>query len=179
MSSVGFAETFLDRFRWIDGHADVLGLLADGDFLHAASEALAAPFRASGVTKVAGIEARGFVLGAAVALDLAVGFVPIRKEGSIHPGAKAVARAAPDWRGKEPVLQIQRAAVAKTDRVLLVDDWVETGSQALTARRLIEECGAGWAGLTLLVDQAEPAIRDLLAPLSAVAKFEDLAPSAG
>jgi adenine phosphoribosyltransferase len=171
---VGFAETFLDRFRWIDGHADVLGLLADGDFLRDASEALAAPFRTAGVTKVAGIEARGFILGAAVALDLAVGFAPIRKEGAIHPGPKAAARVAPDWRGKEPVLQLQRAAVAKTDRVLLVDDWVETGSQALAARRLIEECGALWAGLTVLVDQVDPAVRDLLEPFAAVASSRDL-----
>lgn len=177
--AMAFREIFLDRFRWVGGHADVLGLLADGAFLGGAAEALAGPFRASGVTKVAGIEARGFILGAAVALDLAVGFVPIRKEGAIHPGAKAVAQVAPDWRGEEPVLQLQRAVVAKSDRVLLVDDWVETGNQALAARGLIEECGAAWVGLTVLVDQAEPTIRDLLEPLSAVARSQDLPPSVG
>lgn len=176
---MGFAETFLARFRWVGGHADVLGLFAAGDFLREAAEALAAPFRASGVTKVAGVEARGFILGAAVSLDLAVGFVPIRKQGAIHPGAKAVAQAAPDWRGNEPVLALQRAVVAKGDRVLLVDDWVETGSHALAARRLIEECGAEWAGLSVLVDQAEPVVRDLLEPFSAVARFQDLPPSDG
>ncbi len=177
---MSFAETFLDRFRWVGGHADVLGMVAGEDFLAAAAAALAEPFRVSGVTKVAAIEARGFIFGAAVALDLAVGLIPIRKEGAIHPGAKAVAQAAaPDWRGNEPVLLLQRAAVGSKDRVLLVDDWVETGTQALAARRLIEDCGARWVGLTVLVDQAEPAIRELLEPFSSVVRYADLPPSVG
>jgi adenine phosphoribosyltransferase len=174
-----FSEKFLERFRWIGGHADVLGLFADGAFLAQTAEALAAPFRAAGVTKVAGVEARGFVLGTAVALDLAVGFVPIRKLGSIHPGPKAVVRAGPDWRGNEQDLLLQRAALATTDRVLLVDDWIETGSQALAARSLIEDCGAEWAGLTVLVVQAETRTRRLLEPLSAVVEFDALPPSVG
>lgn len=172
-----FSSNFIERFRWIGGHADVLGLFVDGVFLADAAAALAAPFRAAGITKVAGVEARGFVLGATVALDLAVGFVPIRKPGSIHPGPKAVVRAAPDWRGNEQELLVQRAALTTTDRVLLVDDWIETGSQALAARKLIEECGAEWAGLTVLVVQTEMATRHLLEPLRAVVEFEALPPS--
>jgi adenine phosphoribosyltransferase len=174
---VDFSQEFVERFRWVDGHADVLGLLADGAFLAGAAEALAAPFRASRVTKVAGVEARGFILGTAAALELAAGFVPIRKRGSIHPGPKAVARAAPDWRGNEPELLLQRAILSPADRVLLVDDWVETASQALAARGLIEDCGAAWAGLSVLVDQAEPPTRRLLEPLAAVVQFGALPPS--
>jgi adenine phosphoribosyltransferase len=153
---VAFAARFLERFRWVDGHADVLGMLADGSFLAEAAVALAAPFRDGAVTKVAGIEARGFVLGTAVALELGTGFVPVRKAGSIHPGPKATARSGRDWRGNEHELQVQRAVLARSDRVLLVDDWIETGSQAAAARTLIEDCGAGWAGLSVLVDQAGP-----------------------
>ena len=84
-----FREIFLERFRWVGGHADVVGLFGDGVFLAQAAEALAMPFQAAGVTRVAGVEARGFILGTAVALDLGVGFVPIRKQGAIHPGPKA------------------------------------------------------------------------------------------
>jgi adenine phosphoribosyltransferase len=171
---VDFADSLVERFQWIEGHADVLGLFADGAFLAQAAAALAEPFRAAGVTKVAGIEARGFILGTAVALDLGVGFVPIRKGGAVHPGPKAVVRAAPDWRGNEPDLLVQRAALTGTDRVLLVDDWVESASQALAARQLVEECGARWAGLTVLVDQAEPATRQLLEPFAAVVDAESL-----
>jgi adenine phosphoribosyltransferase len=174
---VEFAETFLERFRWIGGHADVLGLLADGAFLAGAATALAEPFREAGITKVAGVEARGFVLATAVALDLGVGFVAIRKAGAIHPGPKATLRADVDWRGNELELVVQRAALTSTDRVLLADDWIETGSQALAARQLIEECGAAWAGLTVLVDQSEPAVRSRLEPLAAVVHHHALPPS--
>ncbi len=176
---MGFGEEFLRRFRWIHGHADVLGLFADGAFLARAAEALAAPFESASVTKVAGVEARGFILGAAVALRLGAGFVPIRKHGAIHPGAKATVRAAADWRGNRPELVVQREAVTAADLVLLVDDWIETGSQALAARELIEDCGGRWAGLSVLVDQSGAAIRERLEPVASVVTFDALPPSAG
>jgi adenine phosphoribosyltransferase len=179
MRRMEFAEELVRRFRWIDGHADVLGLFADGGFLRRAAETLAAPFAPAPVTKVAGVEARGFILGTAVALDLGVGFVPIRKRGAIHPGAKAMVRATADWRGNEPELVLQRRVVGAGDLVLLVDDWLETGSQALAARRLIEECGGRWAGLSVLVDQSEPAVRLGLEPVAAVVSSAALPPSGG
>ena len=163
-----FRDDLLARFRWIDGHADVLGLLADGDFLARAVDALAAPFAGAGVTKVVAVEARGFVLGAAVAVRLGAGFVAIRKPGSIHPGPKAETRTARDWRGNETLLRMQRAALGAADRALLVDDWAETGSQARAAKRLVEECGATWVGVSLLVDELPGDARDELAPVAAV-----------
>lgn len=169
-----FAEELQARFRWIDGHADVLGLLADGGLLARAVDALAAPFEKDGVTKVAGIEARGFILGAGVALRLGAGFVPVRKEGAIHPGPKAARLSEPDWRNRRTRFQVQRAAVAAGDRVLLVDDWAERGSQALAARSLLEECGAEWLGLSLFVDQLEDRVRQQLAPVAAVVRHESL-----
>ena len=130
------------RLRFFDGHSDTLGLLADGRFLRLAATELAVPFRDRDVTKVAGVEARGFAFAAAVAVAMGVGFVAIRKAGSVHPGPKVELRAPPDWRGIESVLRVQRHAIVSGDRVLLVDDWAETGSKALTARRLIEESEA-------------------------------------
>ena len=177
MRRMGFAEEFLGRFRWVDGHADVLGLFTDGSFLSRTAEALAAPFEQAGVTKVAGVEARGFVLGTAVAIKLGLGFVPIRKAGAIHPGARATVRTAPDWRGNETDLVLQRQAIKPDDVVLLVDDWIETGSHGLAARQLVEECGGRWAGLSVVVDQSEPAMRRRLAPVAAVVSFEALPPS--
>jgi adenine phosphoribosyltransferase len=155
------------------------GPFADGVFLRQAAEALAAPFKVTRVAKVAGVEARGFILGTAVALDLRVGFVPIRKRGAIHPGAKAEVRAAADWRGNEPELVLQRQAITADDLVLLVHDWIETGSQALAARKLIEDCDGRWAGLSVLVDQSEPAIRQRLEPVASVVTHEALPPSVG
>lgn len=174
-----FAEELLSRFRWIGGHADVLGLLSDAGFLARSVTALAEPFEDAGVTKVAGVEARGFVFGPAVALRLGAGFVPVRRPGSVHPGAKAVRMSEPDWRGRSLAYELQRAAVSEGDRVLLVDDWAETGSQAVAARALIEECGGAWAGLSLLVDQLRDEVRGRLAPVRAVVLSEQLPPNPG
>ena len=172
-----FKDDFLVRFRWIDGHADMLGLLVDATFLSRAVEALAAPFRDRGITKVCAVEARGFPLGAGVALQLGVGFVAVRKSGSIHPGAKAERITDPDWRGQQNVLQVQHSALGPDDLVLLVDDWAEIGSQATAAKALIEECGAAYAGLSLVVDQLPDDKREALAPVHAVVLREELPPS--
>jgi adenine phosphoribosyltransferase len=176
---VSFADELLSRFRWIGGHADVLGLLSDAGFLGRSIGGLAEPFEDAGVTKVAGVEARGFVFGAGVALRLGAGFVPIRKPDSVHPGPKAVQLSEPDWRGRRVAYELQRAAVTDGDRVLLVDDWAETGSQALAARTLVEECGGSWAGVSLLVDQLQEEARDRLAPVYAVVLAERLPPNPG
>lgn len=168
-------DELVRRLRYFDGHSDTLGLFADGGFLRRAGAALADPFRDRGIAKVAGIEARGFILATAVALELGVGLVAVRKPGSIHPGPKAQLPAPPDWRGLETVLRLQRHVVADGEAVLIVDDWAETGSKALTARRLIEECGGRYAGLSLLVDQLEPDVRAALEPVAAVALAADVA----
>ena len=170
----GFAEELLSRFRWIGGHADMLGLLADAGILARSIDALAEPFAGVGVTKVAGIEARGFVFGAAVATRLGTGFVPVRKPGAIHPGPKAIQLSEPDWRELRVPYEVQRAAVVEGDRVLLVDDWAETGSQALAARALIAECGGTWVGVSLLVDQLEEDVRHRLEPVAAVVRYDQL-----
>jgi adenine phosphoribosyltransferase len=164
------------RLRYYDGHSDTIGLFADPGFLARAGAAVAAPFRDAGVRKVAGIEARGFVLATAVALELEAGFVAVRKPGSIHPGPKAELAAPPDWRGLETVLRMQRHAIEPGDGVLLVDDWAETGSKALTARRLIEDCDGLYMGLSLLVDQLPEDVREELAPVAAVASAAELRP---
>ena len=98
---MSFHDEFVKRLRFIGGHADVLGLFAEDGFLVGAAAALAAPFGEASVTKVAAVEARGFILGPVVSVRLGVGFVPIRKAGSIHPGPKAERRTPPDWRGRE------------------------------------------------------------------------------
>jgi adenine phosphoribosyltransferase len=174
---MAFREELLRRFRWIDGHADVLGLLADRSLLAGAIAALAEPFAGQGITKVAGVEARAFILGGGVAHSLGAGFVALRKQGSIHPGPKAERPTGPDWRGLTSVLRVQREALGRDDRVLLVDDWAETGSQARAARALIEDCGATYVGLSLLVDQLPEDVRDQLAPVHTVVRADELPPS--
>ena len=169
-----FHDELVARLQYFDGHSDTLGLFADAEFLASAAAALADPFRDASVGKVVGIEARGFVLATAVALELEAGFVAVRKEGSIHPGPKAELTAPPDWREIESVLRLQRHVVDLGDRVLVVDDWAETGSKAITTRHLVEACGGRYLGLSLLVDQLPAEQREQLAPVAAVALAEEL-----
>lgn len=164
-----FHDELVARVAIIDGHADVLGAVADARMLRRCAQALAAPFADADVSKVAGLEARGFIFGVATALELGAGFVPVRKPGGIHPGPKAKLVTAPSWRGESVTLEVQRAAISPDDRVLLVDDWAETGAQALAAKQLIEECGGRYIGLSLLVDQLENETRAALAPVATVA----------
>jgi len=149
------------RIEFVDGHADVWRLFDDPGRLREIAAALVEPFRGD-ATKVAGIESRGFILGTAAALELGVGFVPVRKSAGLFPGPKAVAEAGTDYRGNRHTLRVQRAALAEGDRVLLVDDWIETGSQAAAAKRLVEECGAQLVGIATVVTEISPdAARDL------------------
>jgi adenine phosphoribosyltransferase len=166
----------LREFRWVGGHADVWAVLRDADALRAVVSGLVAPFRDAGITAVVGIESRGFLLGGAAALDLGVGFVAIRKAGALFPGPKAQERTGRDYRGQETELAVQRTSIGIGDRLLLVDDWVQTGSQALAAARLITTCGGELAAISVLVDQLDAATRSRLPSVHAVLTFEDLPP---
>ena len=146
-----------------DGLGNVWPVFGDSALFARVIAALAAPLHGA-VDKVAGIESRGFVLGAAVAGHLGVGFVAIRKSDGLYPGATLTARAASDYRGHQHLFRLQRAAVSSGERVALVDDWFETGSQGLIGRRLIEDAGGNYAGSSIIVDQLGDERRAALAP---------------
>ncbi len=172
--TVPIADELLARFRWVDGHADVWRLFADPSFFATLVRGLSEPFRGDRITKVAGIEARGFILGAATAVELHAGFVAIRKESGLLPGDKLKRVTPPDYQGISTTLRVQKEGLGPGDRVLLVDDWVETGSQALTARALIEASGAEFVGLSVIVDQLETERRLQLGRFAALVEREAL-----
>jgi adenine phosphoribosyltransferase len=149
----------LDRFRWTSGHADFAAILRDPEVLATAGPALVHRFRHQRVDCIAAVEARGFVLGALAARELGVGLALIRKPGAVHPGADRERASSPDWRGRHLELELSRRAVRPDDRVLLVDDWIETGSQACTAVRLVERLGGLVVGVTVLVDDTSEEVR--------------------
>ena len=121
---------------------DMTPLLADHDAFSTVIEALAAAGRdADGtvvVDKVVGMEARGFILAAPVALALGVGFVPVRKAGKL-PGETHTVSYALEY--GEATLQVHVDGIAAGERVLLVDDVLATGGTADAARQLVERCG--------------------------------------
>lgn len=128
---------------------DITPLLADASGLREAIEAMAAPWRDAGVEAVAGIESRGFILGAALALSLGAGFVPIRKPGKL-PGPTLQEAYALEYGSDR--LEIHADALAAGCRVLLVDDVLATGGTLLAAARLVERQGAVLDGAAVLAE---------------------------
>ena len=144
-------DRVLSSFLWLDGHADIDGLFRDPELVHLLGPALAAPFQGSGVTTVVGIEAIGFIPAVLVAHAMGIGVVLVRKQAR-PGGVKLSAVTSPDWRGREVPLQLHKHHLGDSDRVLIVDDWVETANHVATAWNLVEECGAWVAGVSAIVD---------------------------
>jgi len=170
-------DAVLGAFRWVDGHADVWRIFHDADVFRVVVGHFVAQASSTAATKIAGIESRGFILGSAVAAGAGIGFAPIRKEAGLFPGPKNTVTAETDYRGQRHVLRIQRQSISPGDRVLLVDDWAEIGSQAVAARQLIERSGGIWLGVSLIVDQLPDDRRRQLAPVSHIVTADDLGPS--
>lgn len=98
---------------------------------------------------IVGVESRGFVFGAPVALELGVGFVPVRKEGKL-PREKASAEYSLEY-GKS-VIEIHRDAIQPGSRAVIVDDLLATGGTAAAAARLVEQLGGTVAGFSFLIE---------------------------
>ena len=112
-------------------------------------EALVAPWRDVGIDKVAGIEARGFILGGAVAHGLKAGFVPIRKRGKLPHETVRVAYSL-EYGVDE--MEMHRDAVRSGEKVLLIDDLVATGGTAAAAAKLLKEAGADMVAASFVID---------------------------
>ena len=132
---------------------DITPLLADHTGFTAVVEALAAAGRddsgAAVVDKVVGMEARGFILAAPVALALGVGFVPVRKVGKLPRETHQVSYA---LEYGEATLELHRDGVRPGERVLLVDDVLATGGTVAATRELVESCGGTVTGVAVLME---------------------------
>lgn len=131
---------------------DVTTLLADARGFRRAIDELVQPLAGAKIDKVAGIEARGFILGGAIAHQLSIGFVPIRKKGKLP--FKTIAERYELEYGVDEV-EIHVDAVTKGERVLLVDDLIATGGTATAAIKLIERAGGEVVLCSFIVDLPE------------------------
>ncbi|MEM6646587.1 MAG: adenine phosphoribosyltransferase [Bacteroidota bacterium] len=147
---------------------DITPLLADPDALRQTAEALAAPFQGKGITKVVGIEARGFILGPMLASLLGAGFVPARKPGKL-PAATRSASYALEY-GTDTI-EMHADALAADDVVLVHDDVIATGGTAAAAAQLVAEAGSTLAGFSFLVELAFLDGRTVLPPETPVASL--------
>jgi len=128
---------------------DITPLLASPEALAKTIDALAEPFRASGVTAVAGIESRGFIFGACVARALNAGFIPIRKPGKL-PWTTRRHEYVLEY-GSD-TLEIHDDAVPRGGRILVVDDVLATGGTASAAATLIRGFDCELVGVTTVIE---------------------------
>ncbi len=128
---------------------DITPLLADGPAFSAVVDALAAVYGHGPVDKVAGIEARGFILAAPVACRLGVGFVPIRKKGKL-PGVTFAQDY--DLEYGTATIEMLTDAFSPDDRVLVIDDVLATGGTARATADLVHRTGAQVVGLAVLLE---------------------------
>jgi adenine phosphoribosyltransferase len=128
---------------------DITTLLRDADGFRAAIDAMAAPYKDQGISLVVGIESRGFILGAAVADRLGVGFCPIRKPGKLP--AKTLKESFTLEYGSDAI-EIHVDAVDPGQKVLIVDDVLATGGTARAAARLVKNLCGNLHGLAFLIE---------------------------
>ena len=128
---------------------DITTLLKEADGLYTVIEQFGAAYRDLQVDKVAAIESRGFIIGAALAYKLRVGFVPIRKRGKLP--AENFGQDYQLEYGNDR-LEMHRDGISPTERVVLVDDLIATGGTARAALKLIEIAGGSVVGCAFVVD---------------------------
>jgi len=127
---------------------DVTPLFADAAAFRELVRDLVSPFRGERIDRVVCVDALGFILGTAVAMRIGVGVVPIRKGGKLPVDAdRAEFR---DYTGEVKQLEMRKDALPAGARVLLVDEWIETGAQIRAAAKLIEGREATVAGIATI-----------------------------
>ncbi|WP_328649099.1 phosphoribosyltransferase family protein [Amycolatopsis sp. NBC_00348] len=135
-------------------YADVTGWWRRPELLGSLGPALAQLFADQQPTVVLGPESRGCLLGPLVALHFDVGFVEVHKDRVVSSDSDAWLRRTtpPDYRDRHLSLGFRKHLVGGGDRVLFVDDWIETGGQAHGAHLLTQDAGATWLGAAIVVD---------------------------
>jgi adenine phosphoribosyltransferase len=151
---------------------DITTLLGNARAFRRAVDELVQPWAGAKIDKVAGIEARGFILGGAVAHQISAGFVPIRKKGKLP---HATVRVAYSLEYGIDEMEMHEDAVAKGERVILVDDLIATGGTAEGAVKLLRQMGAEVLAACFIVDLPElggaDKIRNLGVPVRTLIAF--------
>jgi adenine phosphoribosyltransferase len=174
----GVEELLLSRIRDVEDYPeqgvmfkDITPLLADPAAFTALTDALAEIGTRQGATKIVGLEARGFILGAPVAVRAGLGFIPVRKAGKL-PGATL--RQAYDLEYGSAEIEVHAEDLTAGDRVLVVDDVLATGGTAEASIQLIRRVGADVAGVAVLMELGFLGGRARLEPALAGAPLEAL-----
>ena len=128
---------------------DITPLFADAHAMRAAIDTIAGHFRDQGITKVIGPEARGFMVGVPVALELGAGFIPARKPGKLPRKTVSISY---DLEYGSDTLEIHADALEPSDRVIVIDDLIATGGTIAATGSLVEQMGATLVGYGCIME---------------------------
>lgn len=128
---------------------DITPVLGDGELFRLAVDALIGTAGGAKIDKIVGIDARGFIFGAAAALQLGVGFVPVRKKGKLPWETEACAYS---LEYGEAEIEVHKDAVHSGERILLIDDLLATGGTAAAAVELLRRLGCDLLGIAFLIE---------------------------
>ncbi|MAK63250.1 MAG: adenine phosphoribosyltransferase [Maricaulis sp.] len=152
---------------------DVTTLIGDARAFRVAVDRMVQPWAGAKIDQVAGTEARGFILGGAVAHQLSVGFIPVRKRGKL-PHRTLIEEYELEY--GQDAIEIHVDAVQEGDRVLLVDDLIATGGTAEASIRLLQRAGATVVGAAFVIDLPDlggaKRIEALGVPVSSLIEYE-------
>ncbi|MFI2371464.1 adenine phosphoribosyltransferase [Streptomyces sp. NPDC018833] len=156
MTAAGIRELLLSRIRDVADYPqpgvmfkDITPLLADPVAFTALTEALCELSVRHGATKIVGLEARGFILAAPVAVRAGIGFIPVRKAGKL-PGATLGQAYELEYGTAE--IEVHAEDLSAGDRVMVIDDVLATGGTAEASLELIRRAGAEVAGISVLME---------------------------
>ncbi|PJZ52393.1 adenine phosphoribosyltransferase [Leptospira adleri] len=153
---------------------DITSLLLDPEGLALTIGTFVNRYQGKGITKVAGIEARGFLTGAPVAFQLGVGFIPIRKKGKLP--SETVSEEYDLEYGKD-IIEIHRDAIQPGDKILVMDDLIATGGTMVAAVKLLRKLGAEVYEAGVIIDLPDlgggkKLKEELQVPVFAICEFE-------
>jgi len=152
---------------------DITTLLGDARAFRRAVDELVQPWAGMKIDKVAGIEARGFILGGAVAHQVSAGFIPIRKKGKLPHKRVSIAYSL-EYGLDE--MEVHEDAVSKGERVILVDDLIATGGTGEGAIKLLRQLGANVLAACFVIDLPElggaDKLRKMDVPVRTLISFE-------
>lgn len=180
MASIPFEHDLKESIRTIPDYPkpgimfrDITTLLGNARAFRRAVDELVQPWAGGKIDKVAGIEARGFILGGAVAHQVSAGFVPIRKKGKL-PYKRVTIGYSLEYGIDE--MEMHEDAVEKGDRVILVDDLIATGGTAEGAVKLLRQLGADILAACFIIDLPDlggaAKLRKLEVPVRTLVTFE-------
>ena len=139
--------------------SDMTPLIADAKAFNSLIKDLCKLFENESIDKIAGIEAMGFILGAGVANRLGIGLILLRKDGLQND---FYSQQYVDYTHKEKTLSIHKDAIKENEKILVIDDWIETGGTIKAVINLIEKCKGKIVGVGVLRDDSSDETRNFL-----------------